>query len=214
RRTAGRSTRRSAGCSSDVRVLLVTDSFPPHCGGSGWSTYELARGLRSRGHEVAVVRPRPGRSGHQTAPFDGLAVEEIGATAPGVPFIRNYFKNERLWRALTPVLVDRIRADRFDVVHGQHVLSSLPAIAAGAEAGIPSVATVRDYWPLCYWSDLILDPGASSLCPACTVGNMTMCVRPHGGAAWPIALPVLPYMRGNRRRKRRGMPRAGAVQAV
>ena len=32
-----------------VRILLVTDSFPPNCGGSGWSTYELARGSARAG---------------------------------------------------------------------------------------------------------------------------------------------------------------------
>jgi glycogen synthase len=163
---------------------------------------------------VAIVRPCPGHSGTQTATFDGFAVDEIGAASPGVPFIRNYFKNERLWSSLTPVLVDRIRDGRFDVVHGQHVLSSLPAIAAAARAGIPSIATVRDYWPLCYWSDLILDPAASGLCPACTIGNMTMCVRPHAGAAWPAALPAIPYMRANLRRKRQGLAAADAVVAV
>ena len=41
-------------------VLLVTDAFPPVSGGSGWSTYELARGLRAHGDRVTVLRPRPG----------------------------------------------------------------------------------------------------------------------------------------------------------
>ena len=42
-----------------MRILIPTDAFPPVCGGSGWSTYELARGLRARGHGVTIVRPRP-----------------------------------------------------------------------------------------------------------------------------------------------------------
>ncbi len=180
-----------------VRILLVTDSFPPNCGGSGWSTYELARGLRERGHEISIVRPRPGHPPHGTGSYDGFDVDEIGATAPGVPFIRNYFKNERLWRQLEHALVDRIRAHRIDIVHGQHVLSSLPAIAAGHTTRIPSVATVRDYWPLCYWADLILDPDATALCPSCTAGHMTRCLRPHAGALWPLTLPAIPYMRAN-----------------
>jgi len=29
-----------------MKILIPTDAFPPICGGSGWSTYELARGLR------------------------------------------------------------------------------------------------------------------------------------------------------------------------
>ena len=56
-----------------MRILIATDAFPPTSGGSGWSTYELARGLRARGHEIVVVRtyserdPVPGD-------YDGFAV--------------------------------------------------------------------------------------------------------------------------------------------
>jgi len=72
-----------------VNVLLATDSFPPNCGGSGWSTYELARGLRARGHAVSVVQPRPRQSADGTHDYDGFLVEEIAAAAPPVPFVRN-----------------------------------------------------------------------------------------------------------------------------
>jgi len=50
-----------------LKILLVTDAFPPVCGGSGWSTYELARGLRSGGHDIAVVQPKPGTTGVRRA---------------------------------------------------------------------------------------------------------------------------------------------------
>jgi glycosyltransferase involved in cell wall biosynthesis len=43
---------------------------------------------------------------------------------------------------------------------------------------------------------------------------MTQCIQPHAGAAWPLALPMIPYMRGNLRRKRTGLARADAVIAV
>ena len=46
-----------------MKILLATDSFPPVCGGSGWSTYELARGLRTLGHSIVIVQPRPGSRG-------------------------------------------------------------------------------------------------------------------------------------------------------
>jgi glycosyltransferase involved in cell wall biosynthesis len=197
-----------------VRILLVTDSFPPNCGGSGWSTYELARGLRERGHDISIVRPRPGHAPRNIGSYDGFDVEEIGSTAPAVPFVRNYFKNERLWRRLEHELVERIRAHRIEIIHGQHVLSSVPSVAAAASMRIPSVATVRDYWPLCYWADLILDPEATELCPSCTPGHMTRCLRPRAGALWPVTLPAIPYMRANLAAKRDGLAAASAVIAV
>ena len=88
-----------------VRVLLATDSFPPRCGGSGWSTYELARGLRALGHDVIVVQPKPGeRQGQRERQYEGIRTIEHGFPAPSIPYVRNYFKNERLYPALGEVL--------------------------------------------------------------------------------------------------------------
>ena len=43
---------------------------------------------------------------------------------------------------------------------------------------------------------------------------MTRCIRPRAGAAWPAAIPLIPYMRSNLSRKRRGLASADAVIAV
>ena len=198
-----------------MNVLLATDAFPPVSGGSGWSTYELARGLRRRGHQVLVVRPRPGEPAGTTATtYDGFRIVEMGAPAPRVPYVRNYFKNERLYGRLADLLADLVAAEQIDIMHGQHVLTCLPAVEAARRTGIPSVCTIRDYWPVCYWSDLIHTRDDADLCPACTGGMMTRCIRPRAGAAWPAAVPMIPYMRRNLARKRRGLAAADAVIAV
>ena len=62
---------------ADRHVLLVTDAFPPVSGGSGWSTYELARGLRAYGARVTVLRPRPG------TPAGLRVVSELDVGSPG-----------------------------------------------------------------------------------------------------------------------------------
>jgi len=198
-----------------MRILLATDAFPPVCGGSGWSTYELARGLRARTHDVIVLHAKPGgESGVRERAYDDLRVVEFGFTAPNLPYVRNYFKNERLYPALTRHLSRLIDRERIDIVHGQHVMTSLPAIDAAHTRGIPAVCTVRDYWPVCYWSDLIHTREGMSLCPACSAGMMTVCIRPRAGAAWPLAVPLIPYMRRNLARKRSGVAAADAVIAV
>ena len=198
-----------------MRVLIATDVFPPVCGGSGWSTYELARGLRARGHEITLVRPRAGaRRGAPAEPYDGFRPLEFHTWSPPVPYLRNYFKNERLYRRLARYLAALIRERDIDVVHAQHRLTGPPGVAAAREAGVPVVCTVRDYWPVCYWSDLIHDPSAAALCPSCTPRMMTRCVRPRAGALWPLALPFIPYMRANLLRKQRALAGAGAVVAV
>jgi glycosyltransferase involved in cell wall biosynthesis len=237
-----------------MHVLLTTDAFPPICGGSGWSTFELARGLRALGHRVSIVRPRPGEpAGVRIAHYDGFTVHEIGHYAPRVPYLRNYYKNERLSHDLARWLRPFIREQAIDIIHAQHVLStpaSIRAVKGPGERGtvetasmdtapreptretaprttdrvergtavagryVPIVCTVRDYWPVCYWSDLILDFHASTLCPACSAGMMTRCVRPRAGALWPAALPLIPYMRRNLRWKRDTLSQADAVIAV
>ncbi len=197
-----------------MRVLITTDSFPPGCGGSGWSTYELARTLKARGHEVMVVHLRPGHRGRRERLYEGIDVEEHGIAAPALPFVRNYFKNERAYARLVPVLCRMIARGSFEIVHAQHVLSAPPSVAAARLSGVPVVCTVRDYWPVCYWSDLIHDQQSSTLCPACTRASMRQCIRPRAPLAWPLALPLVPYMAANLRRKRLALARSDAVIAV
>lgn len=198
-----------------MKILIPTDSFPPVCGGSGWSTYTLARGLRARGHDVTIVQPKPRTPpGVRRTGYDGFTVEEFGTAAPAVPFVRNYFKNERLYARLGGFLADLIRRERFEIVHGQHVMTCVPAVDAGRIAGIPSICTVRDYWPVCYWADLIHTSGEGELCPGCTPGMMSRCVRPRAGVLWPLAIPMIPYMRANLARKRGALAAADAVIAV
>ncbi len=198
-----------------MHILIPTDAFPPICGGSGWSSYELARGLRARGHRLTVVQPRPGTStGVRERTYDGFRVLEHGSPAPRVPYVRNYFKNERLYPVLADFLAGIITSERVDLVHGQHVLTCIPSIAAAHHTSVPVVCTVRDYWPVCYWSDLIHTTDESKLCPGCSSSMMTQCIRPRAGALWPAALPMIPYMRANLARKRHGLAGAGAIVAV
>ncbi|MXZ71416.1 MAG: glycosyltransferase family 4 protein [Acidobacteria bacterium] len=196
-----------------MRLLIVTDVFPPICGGSGWSAYELARGLRARGHELTIVRPRLGNAAIPDE-FDGFRPITVFAPAPGIPFVRNWFRNEQYWPRFAEALGGVIREHQIELVHAQHALSGPPSVTAARAAGIPSVCTIRDYWPLCYWTDLMLNPAVGTVCPECTPGQMSHCVRPRAGAAWPLATPFIPYMRANLRRKRQALAKADALIAI
>ena len=46
-----------------MRVMVVTDQYPPMVGGVPAVTRALARGLAGRGHSVALLAPSPGRRG-------------------------------------------------------------------------------------------------------------------------------------------------------
>jgi glycosyltransferase involved in cell wall biosynthesis len=199
-----------------LRVLLVTDAFPPICGGSGWSTYELAKGLAARGHHVEVVKTEVGLGhGVHEGRYETFRVTTMRGRVPDLPVVRNVVKNEKMWAGLAnDLLAGRLKQEPVDVLHGQHVMSTVPAIRAAMASGVPVVATVRDYWPVCYWSDLIYDPESPHLCPECSVRMMSKCVLPRAGAASIGAWPLIPYMRRNLRTKRRTLARASAIIAV
>ena len=196
-----------------MRILIATDAFPPTAGGSGWSTYELARGLRAHGHEITIVRTYSERD-PKPVPFDSFAVVGFPAFAPPVPFVRNYVRNERLYERLSPMLAEIIRSQKIDLIHAQHVLTGPASVMAARRTGVPSVCTVRDYWPVCYWSDVLANPDAGIVCPGCSASAMTRCLRPRTGIAWPATLPAIPYMRANLRHKQTTLADADAIVAV
>lgn len=197
-----------------MKILIATDSFPPQAGGSGWSTYELARGLRARGHHVHVLKVSAGKARpEQHTVYDDIPVLEYQLYAPNVPGIRNYFKNERLYPRVAAKLLAMIRDTKAEIVHGQHVLSAPPAVQAARAAGIPSVVTVRDYWPVCYRSDLLHTDRTRALCPGCSRADGASGRPRLGVTGLPLRL-VQPYLRANMARKAQALSDADAVIAV
>lgn len=194
-----------------MRVLIVTDAFPPRCGGSGWSTFHLAKALLRNGHEVRVVKPQAGSSGVRHRRYDEIEVTDFGYFFRDVPYVRNVLREDVMARRLREFLADELRARAPDVVHAQHVLSAPPAIAAGRQVGVPVVVTVRDYWPKCYFTTLHVD-GES--CPDCSFGKMLRCIREKSPAGYWAAIPMMPYMRRSVRRKQARLREAAAVIAV
>lgn len=189
-----------------MRVLLATDVFPPRCGGAGWSTYHLARALVRRGHEVRVVLPREGKRGRAERTYGGIPVVEFGYLSPRLPLLRNFFRNELLWPRLGRFLAGEIRKGGYDLIHAQHSLTVPAAVRAGRAAGVPVVATVRDYWPLCYRATLLVREDTS--CRGCRLSRAASCL-----GLFP-ALLAYPYLRGNVRRKAKALAQADAVIAV
>ncbi|HEX7778245.1 MAG TPA: glycosyltransferase, partial [Vicinamibacterales bacterium] len=115
-----------------LRVLLATDSFPPVCGGSGWSTYELAKGLAARGHHVEIVKTEIGAApGIYETKHESLRVTTLRGNVPDVPVVRNLLKNEKMWSDTAAYLLkDRLKKEPVDLIHAQHVMSTVPSIRA------------------------------------------------------------------------------------
>lgn len=174
-----------------MKIVLVSEVFPPRAGGAGWSTRALARGLRDAGHEVSVVTTSPGPPAD-----DGIPVERLKTLG---------------WKRL---VVPRAFASRLadidaDVFHAQLSLSTLGCVS-GDRAGKVAI-TLRDHWPICFWSTLI---SRGQVCRGCGILPMTRCLRGRVPASAPFSWGAIPYMRGDLWRKRRALERAGANIAV
>jgi glycosyltransferase involved in cell wall biosynthesis len=174
-----------------MKVVVATEVYPPRAGGAGWSTRALALGLREAGHAVTVLTTSPGPED-----LDGLRVRRLGAAG-----------RRRL--AVPRALARALAAEEATVVHAQHSLSAVGALS-GPEPGKVAV-TVRDHWPVCFWSTRI---SRGAVCPGCGVGPMTRCVDGHVSAPAPLSWGAIPYMRGDLALKRAALRRAGATLAV
>src|SRR5262245_16656120 len=107
-----------------MRVLYVLHGFPPDTwAGTEVYTLELARGMRARGHAVAVAARAPPKDAQDPdwtvdeGTFDGLHVHRIRRRVEKLPIAETY-RPEPAVAAFFQVL-DR---ERPDVVHFQHVL--------------------------------------------------------------------------------------------
>lgn len=194
-----------------MRLLLATDVFPPRCGGSGWSTYYLARALRARGHEIAVVRAALDPRRAAPYEYDGFGVEQIAVPVPPLPVLRNLAKNELFWALGARALARAARRHQADLIHGQHVMTIPAAVGAARRLGRPVVATVRDYWATCPISTRLRPEG---ICPRCSTPRLAQCLAGHRPERLPVVGLFQGYVQANRRRRQAALRAADQVVAV
>lgn len=197
------------------RVWLVTDVYPPGCGGSGWSTHALARTLLDRGHDVEVFELDPGGHGLLQRRFDGVRVTEVGVARARRSPRRRLGADDYALKSFADALEARIVAAGEDgapkLLHGQHLHSGPAAVHAGLCTGVPTVVTVRDYWPVClhgtcFWG--------GERCPGCSVGNLVGCMNEYWRLPRPAATVMVPWARRRLSARRRWLLRAGGVVIV
>ena len=152
--------------------------------------------------------------GERSSAYENIPVIEFHAYAPSLPGIRNYFKNERLYPRLAARIEQLVKSDGIQLVHGQHVLSAPPSVVAARRTGIPSVVTVRDYWPVCYRSDLLHSPATLALCPGCSRAAGLEHGNPRIGVLGFGQYVARRYLASNMATKRRTLAAADAVIAV
>jgi glycogen synthase len=131
-----------------VRVLLVSDLYPPFPGGLEAHVQRLAGHLLRRGHDVVVVAVA-----HPTQPYDRSELEVIGgelliAAVPGLYRAGRPFHPPWVDRRFRGTLRATVARFRPDVIHA-HGWSLFSAVSAAAGTGVPVVATLHDYGLIC-----------------------------------------------------------------
>lgn len=200
-----------------MRILIATDAFPPKCGGSGWSTFYLARALRARGHWVEIIMPKRDAPGIRTRAYDNLPVTEFGYGATDLPGLRAWQRTSVLDTKFSACLADHAR--EADLIHAQHLLTIPAAVIASRTAKVPVVSTVRDYWHVCLygtlWRARAGGPGEDgAICPVCHGGELVLCLRQKYGPLASFARPFVPFVEKELERRQRALRESDAVVAV
>ena len=193
-------------------IWLVTDVYPPGCGGSGWSTHALARTLDHRGHSVEVISIDPGASGVSQRVFDGIRVVEVGVRSARRNPLRRLGGRDYAHVHMERYLSERLRDDHdVRILHAQHLHSGAPTVAAAARHGRASVQTLRDYWPVClhgtsWWQ--------GTECSGCTTANLVGCMNEYWRWPRPLARLMVPWARRRLESRRAAVEAAGRVITV
>ncbi|CAL9637970.1 GDP-mannose-dependent alpha-mannosyltransferase [Streptomyces sp. enrichment culture] len=119
-----------------MRVVIVTESFPPDVNGVAHCALQTARHLVDRGHAPLVVAPAPapGQRPDALAPCPVVHVPSL--PFPGYPQVRVALPSRRLAAAL----VDH----RADIVHlASPFVLGVRGMAAAARLGVPALAVYQ-----------------------------------------------------------------------
>ncbi|WBO67610.1 glycosyltransferase family 4 protein [Streptomyces camelliae] len=119
-----------------MRVVIVTESFPPDVNGVAHCALQTARHLVDRGHSPLVVAPAPapGSAPDTDAPCPVVRVPSL--PLPGYPQVRVALPSRRLAAALLD--------HRADLVHlASPFILGVRGMAAAARLGIPALAVYQ-----------------------------------------------------------------------
>jgi len=152
----------------------------PDIGGVESHTHDLARELGARGHRLAALALDMGEGlepyGTSARELDGVRVTRMAYRYHDHRALADLVASPRA----EEVLLGWATRERLDLVHVHHAsgwgLGVLPRLA---QAGIPAVMTLHDFWPLCPRGQMVRTDG--EVCPEATPGRCTPCLA----RTWP-----------------------------
>ena len=164
-----------------LRLLYVVHGFPPDTwAGTEIYTYNIAKEMQRRGHEVRILARGPGVGDEPeftcvTEEFQGLTVHRMTHRLAHASLEESYVKSgtETVFRGV-------LEEFHPDLVHFQHLIHmSAGLVEIARRRGIATVVTCHDYWALCSRVQMIRPDG--SICPT-NMGSGLLPVREGEGA--------------------------------
>ncbi len=119
-----------------MKVLIVTDTYPPHVNGAAYFTYRLAQRLTEHSHQVQVIAPS--RSGRQ----EKYLQDKV--TTLGIRSVPLYINNMRIAvpRLNQRTIASAIKQFQPDIIHAQgHFWLSQAVVRQARKLRIPIVGT-------------------------------------------------------------------------
>lgn len=161
-----------------LKILLpVHCFFPSHFYGTETYTLELARTLRAAGHEVSILTAiLYGEEGTKQVytqyEYDGLPVHCVDQNSQPLMFFGQTYRRPDLY----PVLRDIIQQVSPDIVHVTHLMGHTSTLLEVLrDMGIPTVATLTDFFGICFNSKLERHDGTLCLGPNRWSSNCLKC---------------------------------------
>jgi glycosyltransferase involved in cell wall biosynthesis len=138
-----------------LKIAFTSEFFHPATGGAEQSALELSKALLRKGHEVVVFTRGHGVLDEvEKIPVKRIFSDlERGKVRNDVPFPRIIDRKEerRLFK--------EIHNEDFDILHSVNRDTAVFTARAAKELKIPSVAHIRDYWPICPKRDFLRPSG-------------------------------------------------------
>jgi len=180
-----------------MKILMLSDLYPPLLGGIETHVQSLSRGLTKRRHKVAICTIRQGNSAKYEEK-EGIKIHRLRGFFQRVPFLykdpaRKWHPPARDW-LITRELAKIIKQEKPDIIHAHSwiIYSTLPL---KEDFKIPLVVTLHGYDFFCPRRTLMK---GNTICDEPFARNCISCVRqPYG---WLRAIPAYYGVKINRNR--------------
>ena len=195
-----------------MKILYVVHQFMPEfIGGTEQDTWEVAKRMQARGHEVIIAHRAPGSGGLVQTRRDAIPVHRLESGSMDTwSLFAATFGDYRLTRQFRLVF----QTFQPDVVHFQHLRGLPPGLVSWAKSRGRSVfLSLRDFWFVCPNAQLLnyvngkicTAPGDPLHCARCAL------VRVGYRSLLPIAPLFAPLMSARNHILRKAMKRVDAL---